>query len=179
MGRGNRNQKGDHICLHCGECQDPAWKFCPYCHKQVPEPQAPQLAPDGSTQAQRLDPSEDVVELKTVTMGLWYSGPAPKLCVSGWLVGLDGKYKGKDFRIFEGKKTTIGSGDDCDIVIRDESVSNRHCTIRYDTNGNILLSDLDSANGTYVNEQRVHKSDIIDRDTIRLGEIQFKFISLE
>ena len=41
------------------------------------------------------------------------------------------------------------------------------------------MVDLDSTNGTYVNERRVSREDLIDNDKIRFGRTELKFKSLE
>ena len=96
--------------------------------------------------------------------------------VVGWIVAQSGNHRGMDFRLFEGKNV-VGTAANCDIVVTDAYLSARHCTIRYD-NGNFVIIDLDSRNGTFVNQKRISKEDLIDNDTIRLGKADFKFKSL-
>lgn len=96
--------------------------------------------------------------------------------VVGWLVATTGAHRGMDFRLFEGKNV-IGTSADCDIVVTDAYLSARHCTVRYE-NGNFVVIDLDSRNGTFVNQKRISKEDLIDNDTVRLGKTEFKFKSL-
>jgi hypothetical protein len=96
--------------------------------------------------------------------------------VVGWLVATTGAHRGMDFRLFDGKNV-IGTSADCDIVVTDAYLSARHCTVRYE-NGNFVVIDLDSRNGTFVNQKRISKEDLIDNDTVRLGKTEFKFKSL-
>ena len=96
--------------------------------------------------------------------------------VVGWLVALSGNHKGMDFRLFEGKNV-IGTAANCELVVTDPYLSARHCTVRYD-NGNFVIIDLDSRNGTYVNQKRISKEELIDNDVVRLGKTDFKFKSL-
>ena len=37
------------------------------------------------------------------------------------------------------------------------------------------MIDLDSKNGTFVNQKKASKEDMIDNDTLRLGKTEFKF----
>ena len=104
------------------------------------------------------------------------SGPAAPQPVVGWIVAQNGNHRGEDFRIYDGKNI-LGTAADCDIVITDPFLSAKHCTIRHE-NGNFQVTDLDSMNGTFVNQKRCTKSDLIDNDTIRLGRTEFKFKSL-
>ena len=96
--------------------------------------------------------------------------------VVGWLVAQNGPHKGSDFRLYNGKNV-LGTAADCDIVITDPYLSTKHCTIRYE-NGNFMIIDLDSRNGTVVNQKRISKEDLIDNDTVRLGKTEFKFKAL-
>lgn len=97
--------------------------------------------------------------------------------VVGWVVVLNGELRGRDFRLVDGKNT-MGTAADCDVVLTDPYLSSHHTVIRHE-NGEFTLVDLDSTNGTYVNERRVSREDLIDNDKIRLGRTELKFKSLE
>jgi hypothetical protein len=96
--------------------------------------------------------------------------------VVGWLVALSGALKGHDFRIRDGKNV-IGTAADTDIVLTDQYMSARHAVIRHEE-GMFVIVDLDSTNGTYVNDQRCSKEELIDNDRVRLGRTEMKFKSL-
>ena len=89
----------------------------------------------------------------------------------------NGNHRGQDFRLYPGKNV-VGTAADCDLVVTDPYLSARHMTISYE-NGNFVALDLDSKNGTYVNQKRITKEELIDNDTIRLGKTEFKFKSLD
>jgi hypothetical protein len=97
--------------------------------------------------------------------------------VVGWLVCLNGELKGRDFRLVDGKNT-MGTAADCDVVLTDPYLSSHHTVIRHE-NGEFTLVDLDSTNGTYVNDRRCSREDLIDNDKIRLGRSELKFKSVE
>ena len=97
--------------------------------------------------------------------------------VVGWVVVLNGELRGRDFRLVDGKNT-LGTAADCDVVLTDPYLSSHHTVIRHE-NGEFTLVDLDSTNGTYVNERRCSREDLIDNDKIRLGRTELKFKSLE
>jgi hypothetical protein len=99
----------------------------------------------------------------------------PKECV-GWIVALGGGLKGQDFRLTPGKNV-IGTAADCDVVLTDQFLSGRHAVIRYEE-GRFTLVDLDSTNGTFVNDERVTKEELIDNDRIRLARSDLKFKAL-
>jgi class 3 adenylate cyclase/tetratricopeptide (TPR) repeat protein len=72
-------------------------------------------------------------------------------------------------------ETRIGRGEQNDLRLNDQSVSRDHALIRR-VDGVYLISDLDSANGTFVNDQRVYAPRPLSRgDRIRLAETTFTF----
>ena len=74
---------------------------------------------------------------------------------------------------------TLGRKPDCDIVIVDESASRRHAEIEQNTDGNvIILRDLGSTNGTYVNRERLDEPAALNPDDqIRIGQHTLHCIS--
>lgn len=65
----------------------------------------------------------------------------------------------------------IGRSQECDLKINDISVSRVHASILIDQ-GKITIEDLNSANGTYVNNKRIKQCSINRFDTVRLGNHQ-------
>lgn len=77
------------------------------------------------------------------------------------------------------KEVYLGRGKDNQIVIRDPYISKRHLKIVEDE-GNYYLEDLGSANGTYINEERI--LDVVklkNGDRIRVGQIEFLYVGRE
>lgn len=94
---------------------------------------------------------------------------------SGCLVVLYGKNLGKRYHLGTGA-LIAGRSDSSDIVIDQESVSRHH--IRLATQeGHTKVSDLDSTNGTFINNERVHERELHDGDQVRIGETIFKYLS--
>ena len=58
---------------------------------------------------------------------------------------------------FEDQTVTIGRHPDCDIIIDDASVSRQHARIDSD-NGVYYIEDLNSRNGTFLNNESIHRS---------------------
>ena len=69
---------------------------------------------------------------------------------------------------------TIGRAAVCDIVLDDSAASSRHAEIRTTPQGPVL-TDLDSKNGTYVNEKRITQPTLLKpTDRVRIGRSRFK-----
>jgi Inner membrane component of T3SS, cytoplasmic domain len=96
--------------------------------------------------------------------------------VVGWLVAMNGGQKGEDFRLREGQNL-IGSAGGLEVtLLNDLAISAKHASIRY-RDGAFSLTDLDSTNGTFLNDrtETIAKEDLKDGDVIRVGEISLKF----
>lgn len=78
--------------------------------------------------------------------------------------------------VFDKDITSIGRSRDNDVVIENLSVSRNHARIRRQ-NGKYILTDLNSANGTYVNGVRVSKTEIFDNDVISIGKHKMHFMN--
>jgi two-component system cell cycle response regulator len=70
----------------------------------------------------------------------------------------------------------IGRSSKADIQIDQESVSRNHCKI-LNTGNAILLRDMGSTNGTYINDELIDEYVLRDGDFIKVGRCIFKFLS--
>ncbi|AQG82159.1 FHA domain-containing protein [Spirosoma montaniterrae] len=68
---------------------------------------------------------------------------------------------------------TIGRGADNDIVVANPKISSKHASLIQCTPTDFVLEDLDSKNGTFVNQQRIKRKLITDGDTIRLADVDY------
>jgi diguanylate cyclase (GGDEF)-like protein len=74
-------------------------------------------------------------------------------------------------------QVTIGRTLDADLVFQDDRISRRHASISHDPETNTYtLVDLDSTNGTYVNDQPVRKTVLEDGNKIFIGGTILKFM---
>ncbi len=70
----------------------------------------------------------------------------------------------------------LGRGDDCDITVLDNSVSRRHVRFDLDISG-YLATDLDSTNGTFVNDTPANHTLLSDGDYLRVGNCLYRFLA--
>lgn len=70
----------------------------------------------------------------------------------------------------------IGRSSKADIQIDQESVSRNHCKI-INTGKTIMMRDLGSTNGTYINDELIDEYVLRDGDFIKIGRSIFKFLS--
>ena len=76
----------------------------------------------------------------------------------------------------EAQNIIIGRSSKCDIQIDQESVSRNHAKI-INAGKSIILRDLGSTNGTYVNDQLIDEYVLRDADLVKIGRTIFKFLS--
>ena len=67
---------------------------------------------------------------------------------------LTGPLKGKHFKVTESKNLTLGRGKEMGIQIMDKGLSRCHAYL-FHSAGNVMLEDLNSSNGTFVNKKRI------------------------
>ena len=90
-----------------------------------------------------------------------------------WLYITSGPQAGRDFRL--GRETTIGRDEvECDVILPDNRVSSQHARIKRDGE-ELVIHDLASLNGTFVNGLSVQKQVLADDDEITVGETTLVF----
>jgi two-component system cell cycle response regulator len=70
----------------------------------------------------------------------------------------------------------LGRGNDCDIRINDHSVSRRHARIQPGADGYYAV-DLQSTNGTFVNDMPASICKLNDGDYLRVGNCIYRFLA--
>jgi hypothetical protein len=71
--------------------------------------------------------------------------------------------------VVDGRPLTIGRGPDNGLVVQDSRASRHHARI-YGRQGALLLADLGSTNGSWVNDRRVQEIALGEGDEIRIGD---------
>jgi pSer/pThr/pTyr-binding forkhead associated (FHA) protein len=81
---------------------------------------------------------------------------------------------GKQMEIeLSSKVLVMGRSLEADICIPDDLISRFHCEVRL-WDGEYVIKDLKSRNGTFLNEQKVEVATLHYGDTIRIGSSQIK-----
>jgi hypothetical protein len=148
------------FCTQCEQQLDRTWDACPYCA---------QMAQQAAVAPAKLQ------KLKTQALVLDQAGNAGGTQLLGWLVPLQGPQKGELFTLQP--NNLIGTDATCTIVLNDKFMSSRHAEIKAEQ-GMWILKDSGSTNGTYVNNRRVDRHELVDNDFIKFGSAMLKFKSL-
>ncbi|MCB9667625.1 MAG: GGDEF domain-containing protein [Myxococcales bacterium] len=78
--------------------------------------------------------------------------------------------------VFAQSAINIGRGGENQLVLESDSVSRRHCRIRR-RGGLWTITDLNSTNGTYVNDVQIKSYALQRGDQLKVGDTIFKYLS--
>lgn len=77
---------------------------------------------------------------------------------------------------FQDREAVIGRGAKCEYTINDDTISGRHARFSYHHN-QWWLEDLNSTNGTFLNDERVSLATVIvSGDELRVGQVRFLIV---
>jgi len=149
---------------------------CPRCGAQIPPGAAG--CSECATAASGPPPGG-----KTVVVPAYVTGGSPAAAVpagddlarvplpEGWEVGIDiveGPDAGGGFHLTR-SRALIGRGR-VEVSLSDPHVSRRHASVEVYGSTCVLVKDLGSTNGTFVNGRRVTACELSDGDEIRVGD---------
>ncbi len=75
------------------------------------------------------------------------------------------------FRVTPGAVKTIGRASEADLTLDAALVSRVHCRLEAGVD-TIAVVDLESTNGTYINDARVERGTVADGDRLRVGRVE-------
>ncbi len=84
------------------------------------------------------------------------------------LLPKDGSDKVIAFSLTQGKRVALGRSQEATICVDDPKLSRRHCALALES-GMVLLEDLKSTNGTFLNGMMVTKASLADGDRLAIG----------
>jgi diguanylate cyclase (GGDEF)-like protein len=88
-----------------------------------------------------------------------------------YLIVLAGGPAGMMYKLRSDAAMVIGRGLEADIRLEDEGVSRQHVKVTGSCDGNPILEDLGSSNGTFINGARIQRQELRDGDKIQIGSI--------
>ena len=163
-----RQKRGVATCPECARPLPPDATICPSCaaaptrlatRSKPPPRESPELS---ETVLARMNTTEEYLE-RTITLQ-----ERPVLAITR------GPRAGEVFELSALAATSIGRSRANDIQVEDVSVSGQHCRVRPE-DGQFVLHDLKSTNGTLVNEKKIVRHVLAEGDVIRLGETSLQY----
>ena len=93
------------------------------------------------------------------------------------LVVLRGKSATTSLKLGDGV-TTAGRHDECQLRIKSSEVSRKHCQF-FEKNGMLMVKDLGSSNGTFLNGKKIEGQRVLEPgDELTLGPVKLRVESL-
>lgn len=109
-----------------------------------------------------------------VAMDLAYAPGGPAVTKGPLkLEALSGLLAGKEFELKEGEEYDVGRDEILEIPLDDPTVSRRHARLRV-SEGGVMVLDLRSSNGTFLNGQPIKRELATPGDRLRFAEVGFK-----
>lgn len=88
---------------------------------------------------------------------------------------LEGAGRGREFSIPR-PQCIVGRGEDCHLKPASSAVSRRHCVI-FVKDGNVIVHDFQSRNGTFVNGERIEEDRALKPgDELQIGPLKFEIM---
>lgn len=138
---------------------------CPNCQTAIMV-----TAPDPGDQTSRLDVDAlQVSRAERVPAGELSMPPERRLS----LAVLQGQDNGRIF-VIDRPRTVLGRGE-ADIVVNDSEVSRQHAAIEVH-GGRIVIRDLGSTNGVFVNDVKISQMELENRGEFRIGGTRMMLI---
>jgi hypothetical protein len=91
---------------------------------------------------------------------------------------ISGKYQGGEFPLRMEREIVIGRSSDLDMVLVEDMVSRKHAKISTQ-GGQIVIQDLSSTNGTFVNGEKVRRMRLKEGDRILIGTSIIKLVTMD
>ncbi len=150
--------------IYCPECgfQNPeAANYCSKCGALLVKDES------GTETTMTFTPEDADEESALALEEMGIKGPALVVRSGGGRVG--------ETFVPSGERTLIGRSPDCDIFLDDVTVSRKHAVLM-ERNGNFVIEDQGSLNGTFVNKKRIESGELEDGDELQIGKYRLTFL---
>ncbi len=152
-------------CSHCGQPVAEDARFCSSCGAPVADEARSANDTTASIELGALDPAHQPQDLPVLEPG------------TGMLVVVRGPNAGSRF-LLDRDVTMIGRHPDADIFLDDVTVSRRHAEL-HRTDEGVLVRDLGSLNGSYVNGERVEERLLTTSEELQIGRFKLLFVGAD
>jgi hypothetical protein len=91
---------------------------------------------------------------------------------------ISGKYQGGEFPLSAQQEIVVGRSSELDMVLVEDMVSRRHARIEC-AGEQIMIEDLGSTNGTFVNGEKIKRATLKEGDRVLIGTSILKVVSTD
>jgi len=149
-------------CPECGFQNPESANYCSKCGALLVKDES------GTETTQQYTPDEADDDAAAALEDLGVKGPA-------LIVRSGGGRSGETFYP-QGERTTIGRSPDCEIFLDDVTVSRNHAVL-VEEDGQFVVEDQGSLNGTFVNRRRIDRAPLQEGDELQVGKYRLTFIA--
>jgi pSer/pThr/pTyr-binding forkhead associated (FHA) protein len=149
-------------CPECGFQNPEAANYCAKCGALLVRDES------GSDTTMSYTPEDGEEEAGDIVGEIKAEGPA--------LVVRSGGGRAGEHFLLEKESTTVGRSPDCDVFLDDVTVSRRHAQVLR-SDGQFLIEDKGSLNGTFLNRRRIESGRLEDGDEVQIGKYKLTFLS--
>ena len=151
-----------HIyCPECGFQNPEAANYCSKCGAMLVKDEP------GSETTMSYTPDDEGDDTTPTLEELGAEGPA--------LVVRSGGGRAGEHFVPQGDRTTIGRSPDCDIFLDDVTVSRKHAVL-VQRDGEFVIEDQGSLNGTFLNRKRIESGKLENGDELQIGKYKLTFL---
>jgi hypothetical protein len=151
-----------HIyCPECGFQNPEAANYCSKCGALLVKDEP------GSETTMSYTPDHEDADATPTLEELGAEGPV--------LVVRSGGGRAGEHFVLSGERTTIGRSPDCDIFLDDVTVSRKHAVL-VQRDGELVIEDQGSLNGTFLNRKRIESGKLENGDELQIGKYKLTFL---
>ena len=154
---------GDVYCHNCGHRNPDGVNFCSSCGNALPSESS-----ETTVTLQAVGDHGEVEDDAAVTLVEVPHGTGALVVKRGPTVGA--RY------LLEQAVTRAGRHPESDIFLDDITVSRRHVELRRDEDGKVVIRDVGSLNGTYVNRERIEEQVLSGGDEVQIGKFKLVYL---
>lgn len=145
-------------CPACGHLNESTANFCSRCGSAMGASE-----PDSTAMFAAVEEADEETHLHDLEPG--------QAC----LIVRRGPAAGTKF-VLDKPLVAVGRHPQSDIFLNDITVSRRHAEVRLEGT-DYMVTDLGSLNGTYVNRERVDRSELSSGDELQIGKFRLLFLA--
>lgn len=163
------------FCTQCGQQNADGSRFCARCGTPVAAPTpGPAAAPGADPTVTSTLSLGQLAEESGSHEGSEGGTPGGVPAGAVLLVVQRGPNAGARYLLDPRERATTSAGrhPDSDVFLDDVTVSRRHAEFRWET-GRLLVRDVGSLNGTYVNRARIEQVALTGGDEVQIGKYRF------
>ena len=162
------------FCIKCGHPLKCNYKFCPKCGVKQPDLAAQHISIDD--RENQIQEAGGLDQTEVASSNDSSAAEASVMAVSNPFVSVRYQLNGITKTVSLTLPCVLGRNCECALHLTDEKVSQQHAKVFLENNA-VMIEDLNSLNGTYVNGEKINDSvELLSGDEVLVGMTNLLFI---